>query len=72
MSKLINGIYVDRLKEERVKKGLTQANMANYLNRCRTSYVAIENGKQNVNLKTINEIATILDKPAIYFFDLKR
>ena len=50
------------LKDERVKRGLTQKNMAERLGfKDRSSYCLIENGKISVDIELANKIATILN-----------
>ncbi|MBR1754259.1 helix-turn-helix transcriptional regulator [bacterium] len=48
------------LKMERMKKGLTQAQLAELLNIHEKHVCKIETGKQNVTLKTLSRIANVL------------
>jgi DNA-binding XRE family transcriptional regulator len=50
------------LKTFRVRKALTQAEMANLLDVDRITYWRIENGKGKTSLATLKKIAKSLDK----------
>lgn len=54
------GIIGKRMKKERVKKGLTQEDMADKLSVSVAFYSRIETGRSHVNLKRIVEISEIL------------
>ncbi len=53
-------VFGFNIKVERMKKGLTQAQLAEMLNVHEKHICKIETGKQNVTLKTLNKIANIL------------
>ncbi|MDD3436931.1 MAG: helix-turn-helix transcriptional regulator [Candidatus Gastranaerophilales bacterium] len=60
-----------QIKMMRMKKGVTQAQLAELLN-CQENYVScIETGKVNVTLKTINKIANSLGVKELKFFDFE-
>lgn len=65
-------VYSDKLKEERKKKGLTYEAMANKLGyKSKSTYRYIELGKTIPKLNVMTEIASILNKPVGYFFNLE-
>lgn len=66
----VNGIFIDRLKDTRKSKGLTQHDMGRVIRRTRSTYSLIENGKQSPTIDMMNAISYALDKPVQYFFDL--
>jgi len=49
------------LKEQRLAKGMTQAQLAKALNRHQPFIVAIERNQRRVDLVELIEIATVLD-----------
>lgn len=51
----------DWLKKKRMKKELTQAEVALYANITRPHYAAIESGKKTPSLKTAIKISTLLE-----------
>lgn len=53
-------VFGFNIKVERMKRGLTQAQLAEMLNVHEKHICKIETGKQNVTLKTLNKIANIL------------
>ena len=54
-------IFGFNTKVERMKQGLTQAQLAEILNVHEKHICKIETGKQNVTLKTLNKIANALN-----------
>ena len=56
-----------RIKKERIKKGMTQEEMANKIDTSVAFYSRIETGKSHINLKRMLQISEILDVPAGYF-----
>ena len=56
-----------RIKEERIKKHLTQEQISDILDTSAAFYSRLETGKAQINLKRIMQIAEILDIPAGYF-----
>ncbi|MDY6065301.1 MAG: helix-turn-helix transcriptional regulator [Finegoldia sp.] len=68
----INNTKTEKLKEERIKNGLTYSDMAEKLGyKSKTSYMNIEKGFVNPSIDTMNKISEILKKPVQYFFNLK-
>lgn len=60
-----------QLKIIRMKKGITQAALAEILG-CQENHISnIETGKVNVTLKTINKIANALSVKEFKFFDFE-
>lgn len=55
------------LKNERIKRGLTQSNMAELLNLKRSTYSLYESGKREPDLQTIRNFSSIL---GVYMGDL--
>lgn len=51
----------DRLKEERTKKNLTQAAMADFLGIKRSTYSLYESGKREPNIETLQQMANVLE-----------
>lgn len=71
MERIINGIYVDRLKRARENQKMTLKDMAKNLGyRSNMTYLYIEKGVTTPNLKTINNISRTLGNRAEYFFCL--
>ncbi|WP_242825106.1 helix-turn-helix transcriptional regulator [Acetobacterium woodii] len=65
-------VYSDKLREERKKKGLTYEAMAYKLGyKSKSTYRYIELGKTIPKLNVMTEIASILNKPVGYFFNLE-
>lgn len=60
MSDNVLKIFGFNLKVERMKKGLTQAQLAELLGVHEKHICKIETGKQNVTLKTLDKIACVL------------
>ena len=56
-----------RIKEARIKKKLTQENMADIIDTSIAFYSRLETGKTHINLKRIVQIAEILEMPVGYF-----
>lgn len=61
----------ENLKKERLEKGFTYEDMANFLGyKSKTTYMYIERGVTSPNIKVMNNISKILGKPVQYFFNL--
>ncbi len=56
-----------RIKEERIKKHLTQEEMSDRIDTSVSFYNRLETGASQINLKRIVQIAEILDTPIGYF-----
>lgn len=50
-----------KVKEERKKRGVSQLEMAEYLNMTQSSYSKIEQGKQKLLVEDLMKIAEIFD-----------
>lgn len=59
------------LKAERIKKGLTQQELAKALGISRSAYTNIENRKRKPTIKTAKKLGVILDFPWPNIFDDK-
>jgi transcriptional regulator with XRE-family HTH domain len=57
-----------RLKKYRIEKGLTQLELAEKMNIERSEISKIENGKSNIEFRTIVRLAIALDIPTSYLF----
>lgn len=55
----------DKIKKERLKKNITQSQLANYVNTSQSALAAYENGSKIPRLDTIQRIAAALDVPAL-------
>lgn len=61
-----------KLKEARLKKGLTHKEMAEAVGILRTSYTNIERGKKNPSIKVVLKIGEVLgEKENIFLNDLE-
>lgn len=61
-----------KLRRERQVRGWTYKDMANFLGyKSPSTYMYIEQGKTKPNLNTMNKLATLFNKPANYFFNIK-
>lgn len=63
-----DAFYADvgrRIRQARIKIGLTQEALASLVNLTRTSIVNIEKGRQKILLHTLVEIATALQTPSV-------
>ena len=56
-----------RIKEARLKLGLTQLNVSESVDISQTHYCNIENGKENPSFKTLEKIAAALGVSTSYF-----
>jgi len=56
----------DRIKEERLKNGLTQQELANILNLTKTSICCYEKGKRTPNIDTLEDIANAFNVTTDY------
>jgi len=66
-----NGVFTERLKLERVRKGITMKQMAEMLGYNSTSsYMYIEKGKVQPTIMVMNKISAFLGRPVQYFFKL--
>jgi transcriptional regulator with XRE-family HTH domain len=61
-------VFGFNMKVQRMKKGLTQFQLAELLNMHEKHICKIETGKQNVTLKTIAKIATTLGIDEVELF----
>ncbi|MCD8268742.1 MAG: helix-turn-helix transcriptional regulator [Parabacteroides sp.] len=63
MSKTIEEYVIDEIKRRRIKLGISQAALADYINVSRGFIGAVENPKQRAkyNLQLINEIVKVLN-----------
>ncbi|KRT94812.1 helix-turn-helix transcriptional regulator [Bacillus glycinifermentans] len=57
------------LKHQRLRKGLTQKDVASKANIARTTYASIEQGERNASVPTAKAIADVLDFDWTLFFD---
>lgn len=72
MNKYADFVYTNKIKEERVKKGYTYKEMANFLGlKSRTAYYNIEVGIVEPKISQMCQIAKILKKSVSYFFNFK-
>jgi transcriptional regulator with XRE-family HTH domain len=53
--------YSRLIKEARIKKGLSQSNVASKLGISRPSYIAVEQGKKDLTIGEFERLSTILD-----------
>ena len=58
-----------QLKKIRLRKGMSQLDLASYCNMEKTSISRIENGRTNITLKTIVLLSNALDVNLVEFFD---
>lgn len=59
-------VFPQRLKELRLKKGLTQTELAKYMNVSQGGYTKWENGRTEPNLETFLKLASILNTTTSY------
>lgn len=68
---IINNTKTENIKKERLKKGRSYADMANFLGyKSRTTYMYLEKGMTNPSIDVMNNISKLLGKPVQYFFNL--
>ena len=58
--------FGERIKELRLKQGLSQEKFALLIDMDRTYYASIESGKRNVSLRNIEKISKIDARPPLY------
>lgn len=58
---MVTLLYKLRIKIVRIKNGLTQKELAKKLNMSQNYFSELENGKYDIKLSTLCEIAKILD-----------
>lgn len=63
--------YGKRLKQARLKKGLTQVELAEMLNLSQTSYQRMETGVHDMKMSNIYNICKTLDISADWLLGLK-
>lgn len=61
MSTLINRGPAEKIRLQRLQRGLSQENMADLLGLSTTAYGDIERGKTDLTLSRLTQIATVLD-----------
>lgn len=72
MNKYSQYVKTDELRLERLKQRYSYLDMAKMLGfKTAASYYNIENGKTMPTIKIINDICSILNKPAEKFFTIK-
>lgn len=64
-------LFGKRLKEIRVNKGMSQLDLASYLNVDKTSISRIENGRTNLTLITMVKLSKALDIRINELFDFQ-
>ena len=57
------------IKEERVKSGITQKELAQALKTSRTNIVSMESGRRNITINTLNKIAKAMGKELVIRFE---
>ena len=62
----INEVFSKRLKEERIKNGFTQAEIAQKLETSQGAYQKWESGAREPNFQTLLKIASILNTTTSY------
>lgn len=68
----INQLVANRIKEIRNDKGITSQAMADDLGITIGSYSAIENGKVNITLERLHQIAHVFKMPLLAFLPQAR
>lgn len=63
-------VVSNNMKSARVKKGLLQADVAEYLGISRQQFSVYENNPENLKLKTYMSLAELYEVPVTYFFGL--
>lgn len=64
----INDLIVNRVKDARIERGLTQKDLADHLGRTAASISDLERGKVQVTASDLYKISEYLRKPIEYFF----
>lgn len=72
LDRIVNGVYIDRVKEARIAKDKTMRDMATAMGyNSPMTYSYIESGRTNPTLAVINAVSELLGKPPGYFFAFK-
>lgn len=61
---------LEKIKEARKEKGLSQENMAQELGISQSAYTNLEKNESKITVERLLRISTILDKPIYHFFDV--
>jgi len=64
----INRHIRERIKEARTQRGMSQEDIARYLEKSRVAISDLERGRAQINASDLASIAAFLEKPITYFF----
>jgi transcriptional regulator with XRE-family HTH domain len=65
----ITELVASNIKKTRIKKGMTQADIARLMNVEESVYNKIENGKIMISLDKLGKVAEHIKKPISHFFE---
>jgi transcriptional regulator with XRE-family HTH domain len=67
----MNDLIVQKIKEARKERGLTQQDLANYLGKTSAAISELERGKVQVSAGDLYQLAQLLTKPIEYFYGIE-